>query len=205
MIRGIDASQFQNVVDWEAVKDSGSVQFAYARATDGPFYNDPEFARNHDIARARQLPFGAYHFFRFNADPIVQARHFVAQTFSVGRLGTALPMVDIEEASFPAPLDLALVQIAISNFVHTLLGLTGVRTMLLYTNFDTWQKYLGNAKRFANLPLWLAQTVNPNEGLFGGWTDWLLWQDSTTTVPGITGPVDLDLLNPAHKLEDILR
>lgn len=205
MIRGIDASTFQNVIDWAAVKQSGQVQFAWARATDGPFYTDDTFVRNHDVAREREIPLGAYHFFRFNADAVVQARHFVAATFSAGRLGNALPMIDVEEESFATAIDQHLAEVAIGNFLHTVIGLTGVRTMLLYTNYDTWTKYMGNSKRFADLPLWLAQTANPITGLFGAWTDWMLWQDSTTTVPGIDGPVDLDLLNPAHKLEDILR
>lgn len=205
MVRGVDASTFQNVIDWAAVKQSGQVQFAWARATDGPFYVDDEFARNHDIARERAIPIGSYHFFRFNADPIVQARHFVATSFTAGRLGNCLPMIDVEEESFVTPLDQSLAETAIANFVHTVMGLTHVRSMLLYTNWDTWTKHLGNSKRFANLPLWLAQTVDPGTGLFGGWKDWLLWQDSTTTVPGINGAVDLDLLNPKHALEDILR
>ena len=205
MVRGVDASTFQRVIDWAAVKQSEQVQFAWARATDGPFYVDDEFARNHDVARERSIPIGSYHFFRFNADPIVQARHFVATSFSAGRLGSCLPMIDVEEESFAGPLDQSLAQTAISNFVHTVIGLTGVRAVILYTNYDTWTTRLANTKRFANLPLWLAQTLNPKDGLFGGWTDWLLWQDSTTVVPGINGAVELDLLHPAHKFEDILR
>lgn len=205
MIRGFDGSQFQNVIDWAAVKQS-DMQFAFARATDGAFYDDPQFGRNHDVANQRQFPIGAYHFFRMNSDPIVQANHFIAKTFAVGRLGSVLPMIDVEEATFDGvSLDQSIKETAISNFVHTVMARTGVRTILLYTNYDTWTRFMGNTKRFANLPLWLAQTENPSDGLFGGWTDWLLWQDSTTTVPGIDGPVDLDLLNPAHKLEDILR
>ena len=204
-VRGIDASTFQNVIDWAAVKASGLVQFAYARATDGPFYMDPTFERNHDVARERDIPIGSYHFFRFNADPIAQARHFVTQSFARGRLGSLLPMIDVEEESFDGPMDYKAALNAISNFVHTVIGLCGIRTMILYTNYDTWNTRMQNAQRFANLPLWLAQTLDPRTGLFGGWADWFLWQDSTETVPGITGPVDFDLLNPQHTLKDITR
>lgn len=194
MPQGIDGSQFQAVIDWAAVKESGKVDFAYARASYGASYTDPDFARNHDIAKERGIPFGAYHFWRFDADASAQANLFLSLTEKAGRLGTLLPMVDVEEGSFTGVPQVADVIAAVRAFIAPVEAVLG-KKMLLYTNYDTWQRYLANSHAFAANPLWLAQTENPDYGLYGGWPSWTLWQDSTMTVPGITGPVDRDILN----------
>ncbi len=211
-IRGIDASLFQNVIDWAAVKESGLVQFAYARATDGASFCDPEFSRNHDTARERNLPFGAYHFWRFDDDPAAQARNFLARTHDAGRFGTLLPMADVEEESFQYVVPPVLDAIArLARFIFIVEGAlrapasTAEPKMLLYTNYDTWQRFFTNTAAFRTQPLWLAQTENPADGLYGGWTTYAIWQDGTTTVPGIAGPVDYDTLAPGMDLQRLAR
>lgn len=199
-IYGIDASTFQRVIDWGAVKQSGKVQFAFARATDGSTYVDDQFERNHDVAKERGIPIGAYHFFRYGDDPVVQAKAFLEVT--KGRLGTLLPMIDVEEQSFASTPILADAIHKISAFVQVIEGISK-RKMLLYTNYDTWQRFMQNTDAFAGHPLWLAQTESPDDGLFGGWSDWMLWQDSTIVCPGIEGGVDFDILNPRHTLQEI--
>jgi len=194
MLQGIDGSQFQAVIDWAAVKQSGQVNFAYARASYGANYADPDFTRNHDIAKLREIPLGAYHFWLYADDPIVQANFFLSLTHQAGRFGPNIPMIDIEEGSFTGVPQVADAIAAIKAFLAPIEAILA-KKMLLYTNYDTWQRYLANTSAFSENPLWLAQTENPADGLYGGWQKYALWQDATIVVPGISGPVDRDLLN----------
>ncbi len=204
IVRGFDASVFQSVIDWAAVRASGHGQFAYARATQGISYNDPTFARNHDIAKLRSIPIGAYHFWMFADDPEAQAEHFLAQTYRDGRFGENLPMVDIEEGSFTGVPSVTVASAALARFLSPIEAVLG-KKMIRYTNYDTWQRFFGNTSAFADGPLWLAQTENPADGLYGGWSKYAIWQDGTTTIPGITGAVDYDTLAPGLILADIAR
>ena len=204
MTQGFDASYFQSVIDWAAVKASGKAQFAYARATQGISYTDPTFRRNHDTAKLREIPIGAYHFWMFADDPEAQAEHFLSQTYRAGRFGENLPMVDVEEGSFVGIPTVAAACTALARFLSPIEAILG-KKMIRYTNYDTWQRFFGNTSAFSDGPLWLAQTENPASGLYGGWKDYLLWQDGTTEIPGITGAVDYDTLNPARPLADLTR
>ncbi len=204
MIRGFDASIFQNVIDWAAVKASGHGKFAYARATYGANYPDPTYIRNHDVARERSIPIGGYHFWLYNDTPEKQVELFLGRTLNVGRLGTNLPMVDVEEGSFSSVPEVSAVIAALRAYIDPIKAAVG-KPFLLYTNYDTWQRYFANTSAFNDCLLWLAQSENPADGLYGGWTSYAIWQDGTTTIPGITGAVDYDTLAPGLTLADIAR
>lgn len=59
--RGIDVSQWQGVIDWEAVKASG-VEFAMIHAGYGQNTIDPQWKRNADECTRLGIPFGVYWF-----------------------------------------------------------------------------------------------------------------------------------------------
>jgi lysozyme len=200
MLRGIDVSYAQKSVGWTAVKQEGQVAFVYARASQGTTITDDYFKANHDQVIAEGLPFGSYHFYSSASDGLAQAEYFLNLTD--GRIGTLVPVLDVEELSFSSKPPVAAVVASIDAFLTRIQQEIG-RMPIIYTNYDTWQTRLGNSEGFAGHPLWVAQTLDPNKGLYGGWTDWVLWQDSTTNVAGIADAVDLDLLNPAHTLADI--
>ncbi|MHB8406457.1 MAG: glycoside hydrolase family 25 protein [Gammaproteobacteria bacterium] len=205
MIRGFDGSMFQNVIDWAAVKASGLAQFAYARASYGADYVDPDFARNHDVARERSIPIGSYHFWLYDQSPQSQVAKFLALTKEAGRLGTLLPMIDVEEGSFTIVPSVGRAIEALRAVIDPIKAAAGPKPIILYTNYDTWQRFFANTSAFNDCLLWLAQTENPADGLYGGWPKYAIWQDGTTTIPGITGAVDYDTLAPGLTLADIAR
>ena len=59
---GIDVSKHQGKIDWQAVRETGSVNFAILRAGFGRYANqkDPQFERNYAGAKAAGIPVGAY-------------------------------------------------------------------------------------------------------------------------------------------------
>lgn len=62
MIYGIDVSKHQGTIDWQAVKETGYVDFAIIRAGFGRYTSqkDPQFERNYAGAKAAGIPVGAY-------------------------------------------------------------------------------------------------------------------------------------------------
>ena len=192
---GIDVSDWQGVIDWDAVSKSAypKISFVYCKATDGSRGDQQFFAQNHDECRARDLPFGAYHFFRFDEDAHAQARNFIAATLSAGRGGTLIPMVDVEVGTASAT--------ALSDFLTDVQAAFKVPFVLIYTDSGFWDGS-GLADGFSGHPLWIANFVhdgNDPEGSptlpsSGGWVRPVIWQyDNEGHVPGI-GNTDLDVL-----------
>ena len=72
---GIDVSHHQGLIDWSQVAGSGQ-RFAFAKATEGSTFVDPNYAFNKSEAEMAGIVFGAYHFARPDAatnDAIVEA------------------------------------------------------------------------------------------------------------------------------------
>ncbi len=197
----LDLSVFQDTVDFAALK--GKVVAVFAKATDGLTEVDPQFRRNRDVARNRGIPAGGYHFARMYDDGALQAKHFLSV---MGANCNVIPMVDVEEESFAgvdAPLDVLISRL--SHLIATIDQKLPIgKRALIYTNWDTWTRYMGNTDAFAGHPLWVAQSEDPRvSGLFGGWTRAAIWQSGQGTIEGIDTQVDLDqLLVP---LAEILR
>ncbi|MDE2098141.1 MAG: glycosyl hydrolase family 25 [Patescibacteria group bacterium] len=195
-IRGADISSYQGQVDFAAVKASGQIDFIFAKATEGISEVDPQFARNKVVCAERGIPFGAYHFFHPSEDPKAQALHFLRslQSRVAGVQPPELrPMVDVE---IDEGCSAAQIVSALKAFLATL-GALG-RSVLIYTDYGFWNDNVGGSSAFPDHLLWLAEYNNDAEPtLPGGWTDWVLWQHTASGhVDGISGDVDLDLLNP---------
>ena len=68
MLKGIDVSEFNGVIDWAAVKASGRVDFAIIRSglgwTDGnlAFRRDKRFIENIRGCEENGIPYGIYHY-----------------------------------------------------------------------------------------------------------------------------------------------
>ena len=58
---GVDVSSYQGEPGWTSVKASG-ISFAWAKATEGTFDDDPDFAYNMSNGKAAGVLMGAYHF-----------------------------------------------------------------------------------------------------------------------------------------------
>ena len=75
-IRGIDVSDYQPIVDWQAVARSG-ISFAVIKSTEGESFVCKVFPSYWEQTKANGLIRGAYHFFKPDSDPIKQAYHFL--------------------------------------------------------------------------------------------------------------------------------
>lgn len=189
---GIDISYAQGAIDWAAVAAQGEVSFVYAKATEGLTLVDDQFARNWSVTKVRSIPRGAYHFFHFDLDPVVQAQHFLA--VAQPAKGDLLPMVDVEVSSGG---DIETKVGRLSQFVTTVERAIGGKRMLIYSSYGFWNSSMGGSAAFSGHPFWIAEYNNdPQPTLPGGWNTWAIWQYSDAgSIAGINGSVDLDRLN----------
>lgn len=89
-VMGIDVSEYQLNVGWEAL--APTVQFAFIRATIG-FQTDKRWSAN---ASGCNVPWGAYHALSPSRDPVESAKRFIDVT---GKQGQLPPVLDFETAA----------------------------------------------------------------------------------------------------------
>jgi lysozyme len=183
---GIDVSYYQDVIDWPRVRRAG-IRFAFIRLSDGVTLRDPRFAINWAEARRAGIVRGAYQFFRPDQDVVAQADLMIAAMRGRGR-DDLPPTLDIEvDAGLSAGEVAARARIWIDR-VRDQLGVEPI----VYTGSDLWRG--GGATPLATQPLWIAHYTRGCPTLPPPWTRWTFWQTTNRgAVPGIDGPVDLDL------------
>lgn len=185
--KGIDVSHYQGTVDWVKVKAAG-IAFAYAKATDGNTYTDPQFHTNWQGMQAAGILSGAYHFYETNDDPVTQANNFINTVASLTANDLA-PVVDIEifKGNYGSNSVAANLQIWLDT-VEKALG----RTPMIYTGPSFWNQTINSD--FSKYPLWVAEYGVTTPKIPFGWTTWNFWQYSQSgSVDGVTGSVDLDV------------
>lgn len=185
--QGIDVSHFQGTVSWTQVKQAG-ILFAFAKATDGVTYVDPQFATNWAAIKEAGLLRGAYHFFE-PADDAVQQAEFFLSTVQI-ETGDLPPVLDVEKIGSSSE---ALWQ-GVQTWLEQVEAGTGVQP-ILYMSPGFANEY-GAPSSLAAYPLWIAEYGVDQPALPDGWTSWLIWQYSETgSVTGVVGNVDRDKLN----------
>jgi lysozyme len=187
-VAGIDVSDHQGSVDWNAVKQAGKF-FAFIKATDGITWTDPDFATNWSGAKAAGLLRGAYHFYETNDDPTAQAENFLnAVQLEAGDLP---PVVDIEKLHSGGSVSQVVKDL--QTWLDVVEKATG-RMPIIYTDRSFWAS-LGTSA-FGLYPLWIAEYGVQSPSLPAGWASWTFWQFSESgTVAGVSGSVDLDVFN----------
>ena len=192
---GIDVSHHQGPIDWSQVAAAGT-RFAFAKATEGRNYVDPQYATNKAGAALSGVAFGAYHFAQPDGaanDAILEADHFV----DVAQLepGDLVPVLDIERTG---GLSQAQVTQWILTWLNRVTERVGVRPMV-YTSPHGWATRTGDTTAVADAGyslLWVAHwnvaspTVPGANWSGNGWTFWQY--GNCGTVPGIDGCVDVD-------------
>lgn len=202
-LRGIDVSNAQGVIDWDAVKASGSVQFAILKCTEGGTYRDPRFNSNLSEVQRVGIPYGAYHFFRFfSSDPLPQAANLKATAGPANfGPGTFPIIVDVEYQDVNGTTNAQVIAEAaqcaqkLQTFITQVTNDFG-RTPMIYTNADFWNNVLKAPAGFNNLKLWVADyRASQGPALPKGWADYNIWQySSTTRIPGINSDVDMNII-----------
>ncbi len=203
MIYGIDASHYQELIDWKKAKASG-VGFALLKASEGAAYADPMLEQNVKGALENGILPGSYHFFLPRMDAVAQARHYAkVLKESLGTRACLPPCIDLETAGLGKE---GLNQ-AVRVFLQELESLTGRRGMI-YTSPGFWSTYLpvpvlsqnrlvrSNVDWASAHPLWLAHYTTGWPLQVYPWAGWTFWQYSSAgRVGGICTRVDLDLFN----------
>jgi lysozyme len=185
--QGIDVSHYQGTVSWQQVQAAG-IQFAFAKATDGLTWTDPNFATNWAGMKDAGILRGAYHFFE-PADDGAQQAEFFLSTVQI-ETGDLPPVLDVETAGSSSE---ALWQ-GVQTWLEQVETATGVQP-ILYMSPGFANEY-GAPSSLTAYPLWIAQYGVDQPTLPNGWTSWLIWQYSESgSVSGVVGNVDRDELN----------
>jgi lysozyme len=191
-LKGIDVSHHNGRPDWGVVAGNNYL-FAIAKATEGVTVNDARFAGNWQGIKDAGLVRGAYHFARpSNNTAEDEADHFLAQLDAAGGLDTGdLVALDMEDED--ATWDLHDWSLTWLQRVERQVGFKP----LFYSYSDYIRtRGLRGADDLATYPLWWAAYPRPFGSVPNAPTNWnsiVIHQYNTTgTVPGIQGHVDLD-------------
>jgi lysozyme len=183
---GIDVSYYQETIDWPRVRRAG-IRFAFIRLSDGATLRDARFAVNWAEARQAGVIRGAYQFFRPDQSVTAQADLMIAAMRDRGR-DDLPPVIDIEVDGGLAASVIAERAQAWIERVRARLGVEPI----VYTGGDLWRN--GGGEPLGAHALWLAHYTQGCPMLPAPWTRWTFWQHTDRgAIPGIEGPVDLDL------------
>lgn len=183
-VRGIDVSNHNGKVDFDAVASSG-ISFVYVKSSEGATFKDSKFKSNCRRAKAAGLHVGAYHFFRKDRDGELQARNMIA---AAKGLDLDLPMViDIEDADNANSVPDRIVRNRLAD-MSRVLKKAGYKVMI-YTNGDGKRKYYDTT--FKGEYLWLCALKDPDAVNHRGH---VIQQFSHWgKCPGVKGKVDLNV------------
>jgi len=184
---GIDVSYYQGTIRWPRVRKAG-IRFAFIRVSDGLTVRDTMFTQNWAGAKHAQLRRGVYQHFRPDESATAQAELVIA---AVSRdPGELPPVIDVEVTGGKSP---AQVERQVRAWVERIRAKLHVEP-IVYTSPEFWKDAVGGAD-LSTLPLWVAHYTSECPRVPAPWTGWRFWQHSESgQVPGIQGPVDLDVL-----------
>ena len=191
-IFGFDISHYQRVEDikWDSLAIGNRtipLKFVVLRATMGNKSADRHFSEFWKLAKQHELIRGAYHFYRPDEDPVIQANNFLANVKL--EQGDLPPILDIEKA--PLRKDKATLIADLKVWCKIVEKAYGVKP-IIYTYYHYHKDYLKG--EFEGYPLWLA---NYNDVSVPSPDDsWQFWQFTEKgIVYGINTKVDLDVYN----------
>jgi len=199
---GIDVSAYQGDINWASV--APSIDFAYAKATEGTYYTNPDFTNQYVGPYDYGVIRGSYHFgIPPNSSGQAQADYFIGHGGGWSGDGKTLPgALDIEYNPYPSSYgnecyDFTRSQMVtwLSNFINEYAYREHVYPVI-YTTTDWWSTCTGNYGGFAsNDPLWIANYSASGGGtLPSGWGYYTFWQYADSgSLPG-----DQDVFNGAY-------
>lgn len=200
LLRGVDVSEYQGEIDWQAVADAG-IDFALIRVgwrgySGGTISADATYKQNIEGAQAAGLQVGAY-FFSQAVSELEAAEEAVFTAHLLEGYSLELPVFfDWEtigtEAARTDDIPREVVTASCLEFCR-LLNSSGIAAGVYTYIPSVYYKYDADAIR--GLTIWMGDPGNWPEYYY----EHAIWQYSFTgTVPGITGDVDLDVMYVAQ-------
>lgn len=183
-IKGIDVSQWQGAIDWQAVKNDG-IQFAFVRAGHGDHTLDTYFQQNMMNAAAAGIPTGVYFYSTAqNEAQAVQDAQFVIRSMK-GYLVSYPVVIDLEDSS-QAHLNKQQIGKIAKAFCDEIR--TAGYTPMVYCN-ENWYRNMIDVSVLSDVEMWVARWGNT----YSSDIPRDVWQScSTGRVAGINGNVDID-------------
>jgi len=196
---GVDVSQYQDKVDWSAVKGAGK-SFCYIRSSFSRT-RDSRITENWQGAKAEGVIRGAYHFFRYGVSVSEQVDLFM-NIFSGGDMAynsdDLPPALDLEWDKYGKDPDTQERQqqyIADAKSWLDQVGKHVGKTAVIYSGRSYWQQ-IGNPGGVSQHPLWVAEYGVHSPALPSPWQRYTIWQYSGSgRCAGIDTAVDLDVFN----------
>lgn len=184
---GIDVSYYQGTIQWPRVHKAG-IRFAFIRVSDGLTVRDSMFTQNWAGAKRARILRGVYQHFRPDEGAVAQADLVIAAV--AHEPGELPPVLDVEVTGGKSP---AHVERQVRAWVERIRAKLHVEP-IIYTSPEFWKDAVGGAD-LSRQPLWVAHYTSECPRVPAPWVRWTFWQHSETgQVPGIQGPVDLDVM-----------
>ncbi|HEY4453283.1 MAG TPA: lysozyme [Pseudonocardiaceae bacterium] len=188
-VPGLDVSAYQGSVNWTTVKNNGA-KFAYVKATEGTYYQSPDFAQQYNGSYNVGIIRGSYHFATPNTTSgATQADYFVAHGGGWSKDGKTLPgMLDIEWNPYGA----TCYGLSAAGMVNWILSFSNEyhaktsRWPVIYTATSWWSECTGSQGDFSSTnPLALANYNGSPGPMPYHWGYQTIWQFADSgTFPG---------------------
>lgn len=185
LVKGLDVSSHQRIIDWKKVADTKKFSFVYVKATEGHDFFDDYFKRNWKEAKKYGFNVGAYHFFSIRSSGKTQAKYFT-------------DFVPVESDSLPAVIDLEISLNQDQNKIRQELKTFSKiveekykKRPILYVTYETYNRYIKDD--FQDHKIWIRDVLFPPHSLH---RDFTIWQyNFRGRVNGINTYVDMNALN----------
>jgi GH25 family lysozyme M1 (1,4-beta-N-acetylmuramidase) len=192
-VPGIDVSGWQGNVDWAAQWNAGK-RFVWAKATEGTGYENPYFSQQYNGSYNQGFIRGAYHFaLPDRSSGAAQANFFSGNGGGWSGDGRTLPgALDMEYNPYGATC-YGLSKAAMTNWIRDFSDTYKARWdkyPAIYTSTSWWNQCVGASFGSTN-PLWVARYASSVGALPIGWSNYTVWQYSST-------PIDQNTFNGAY-------
>lgn len=180
-IRGIDLSHHNGKINYDALD---TLDFVFLKASEGNNIIDELFEIHYDSFQKKDKVIGAYHFFRFDIDGTLQARHFLNQ---LNGKEFQLPVViDIEHENNPTIAKNIVIE-QLNKFILEVKKQIDIKP-IIYTNGIGYQEFIKD--KFNDYDIWLSSTNSWRPSM----TPCTFWQfNIEANIDGINHQVDLNV------------
>ncbi|WP_159480027.1 glycoside hydrolase family 25 protein [Chryseobacterium sp. 18068] len=189
---GFDISHYQNKEDikWDSLSIGNKtipLEFVVMRATMGNRNADKNFDEFWASAKEHNLIRGAYHFYRADEDPVIQANNFLDNVKLES--GDMPPVLDIEKISKTKSNKKLIEDLKVwCKIVEETYGVKPI----IYTYYHYYKDFLRG--EFDGYPIWLANYNDiPEPSPEDQWQFWQFTENGI--VHGINSKIDLNIYN----------